>query len=88
MVDFRLLHIGENTEMPTLELPAREGWTWQERVVSGDILEQILKQEHQWLPDLIALTTQGHIDFLDALRGSTTERVLRGVHCPVLAVPA
>jgi nucleotide-binding universal stress UspA family protein len=34
------------------------------------------------------LATQGHMDFLDALRGSTTERVLRGAHCPVLAVPA
>jgi nucleotide-binding universal stress UspA family protein len=87
-VDFRLLHVGEDSEMPTLDLPARGGWSWEERVVSGDVLEQILEHERQWVPDLIALTTQGHIDFLDALRGSTTERVVRGVHCPVLAVPA
>jgi nucleotide-binding universal stress UspA family protein len=33
------------------------------------------------------MSTQGHRDFLDALRGSTTERVLRGVRCAVLAVP-
>jgi nucleotide-binding universal stress UspA family protein len=35
----------------------------------------------------MVLATQGHLDFLDAVRGSTTERVLRNVRCPVLAVP-
>ena len=34
------------------------------------------------------MATQGHLDFLDALRGSTAERVLRGARCAVLAVPA
>ena len=51
-------------------------------------MDQILEEEAHWRPDLMVLATQGHIDFLDALRGSTTERVLRGAHCPVLAVPA
>ncbi len=37
--------------------------------------------------DLIALSTAGRHGFLDALRGSTTERVLRQARCPVLAVP-
>ena len=50
-------------------------------------MDQILEEEAHWRPDLMLLATQGHIDFLDALRGSTTERVLRA-HCPVLAVPA
>jgi nucleotide-binding universal stress UspA family protein len=27
------------------------------------------------------------MNFLDALRGSTTERIVRGAHCAVLAVP-
>jgi nucleotide-binding universal stress UspA family protein len=34
------------------------------------------------------MATAGHADVLDALRGSTTERVLRLARCPVLAVPA
>ena len=51
-------------------------------------VRKVLNAENKWSPDLIAMATQGHMDFLDALRGSTTERVLRGVHCPVLAVPA
>jgi nucleotide-binding universal stress UspA family protein len=38
--------------------------------------------------DLIAMATQGRDGFMDALRGSTTEQVLRATRCPVLAVPA
>jgi nucleotide-binding universal stress UspA family protein len=34
------------------------------------------------------MATDGRDGFLDALRGSFTERVLRGVDCPVLAVPS
>jgi nucleotide-binding universal stress UspA family protein len=86
-VVFRLLHVGTDTGMPTLYLPHRPGWRWEERLVPGDPVERILNEASKWPPDLIVMATQGHMDFLDALRGSTTERVLRGVHCPVLAVP-
>jgi nucleotide-binding universal stress UspA family protein len=37
--------------------------------------------------ELIVMTTQGHRGLADALRGSTTERVIRRARCPVLAVP-
>lgn len=57
-------------------------------MVPGDPVGRILKEAADWSPDLIVMAPQGHMDFLDALRGSTTERILRAVHCPVLAVPA
>ena len=38
--------------------------------------------------NLIVMPTEGRHGVFDALRGSTTERVLRRVRCPVLAVPA
>jgi nucleotide-binding universal stress UspA family protein len=37
--------------------------------------------------DVVAMPTAGHHGILDALRGSTTERVLRHAGCPVLAMP-
>jgi nucleotide-binding universal stress UspA family protein len=37
--------------------------------------------------ELIVMTTRGHRGLADALRGSTTERVMGGARCPVLAVP-
>ena len=87
-VMFKLLHVGTDRGMPSLYLPHRPGWTWEERVVPGDPVERILKEAADWSPDLIVMATQGHLDFLDALRGSTAERVLRGARCAVLAVPA
>jgi nucleotide-binding universal stress UspA family protein len=86
-VRFKLLHVGTEKGMPTLFLPHHPGYQWEERMANGDAVEVILKEAEMWPADLIVFTTQGHMDFLDALRGSTTERVLRGAHCPVLAVP-
>jgi nucleotide-binding universal stress UspA family protein len=87
-VEFRLLHVGKEKQMPALNLPDRPELKFEERVVEGDAVERILQEETEWSPDLMVLTTQGHRDFLDALRGSTTERVVRGARCPVLAIPA
>jgi nucleotide-binding universal stress UspA family protein len=84
--EFRLLHVGAG-KMPVLDLP-RIGWSYKSVLAQGDVVEEILKAEQEWPADLMVLTTQGHLDFLDALRGSTTERVLRGARCPVLAIPA
>jgi nucleotide-binding universal stress UspA family protein len=87
-IEFKLLHAGTERGMPTLYLPHQPHWHWQQRLVPGEAVARILKEETAWSPDLIVMATQGHRDFLDALRGSTTERVLRGARCPVLAVPA
>jgi nucleotide-binding universal stress UspA family protein len=56
-------------------------------VRQGDVVGCILEEDAQWGADLLVLATQGHQGFLDALRGSTTERVVRGARCPVLAIP-
>ncbi len=87
-VVFQLLHIGTEYGMPRLSLPHRPTWRWEENLAHGQPVERILQEARDWQPDLIAMATQGHTDFLDALRGSTTERVLRGAPCPVLTVPA
>jgi nucleotide-binding universal stress UspA family protein len=87
-VQFKLLHVGTERGMPTLFLPHHADYQWIERMVNGDPVDVILKEDRTWSSDLIVFTTQGHRDFLDALRGSTTERVLRGATCAVLAVPA
>jgi nucleotide-binding universal stress UspA family protein len=87
-VEFKLLHVGTDSGMPTLFLPHHAGYQWRDRMVRGDAVEAITRETALWPADLVILATQGHVDFLDVLRGSTTERVLRAVHCPVLAVPA
>ena len=74
--------------MPAVDKPAAEGRHWHERRTDGDVVETIWGQAADLEADLIVMATQGHDGFLDALRGSTTERVLNGADCPLLAVPA
>jgi nucleotide-binding universal stress UspA family protein len=86
--EFRLVHVGSPGRVPLVNPPHWPGWSYDIVVRQGNVVDAILKTEHDWHPDLMVLATQGHLDFVDALRGSTTERVLRGAQCPVLAVPA
>ena len=80
--------MGNPGAAPRIGLTEAAGWSYEIAVRQGEVVDQILEEEARWRPDLMVLTTQGHMDFLDTLRGSTTERVLRGAHCPVLAIPA
>jgi nucleotide-binding universal stress UspA family protein len=79
-----LVHVGHRA--PDLSSATRD----QPPVIlrSGNVVEAILHAAVEFDVDLICMTTAGHNGVLDALRGSTTERVLRDAPCPVLAVPA
>ncbi|MCH9672829.1 MAG: universal stress protein [Gammaproteobacteria bacterium] len=80
-----LLHVG-NT-FPSVDLTAPKGWSWHAMSAQGDVVEAIIRTAGEDNADLIVMATQGHDGFLDALRGSTTDRVVRRAPCPVLAVP-
>ncbi len=54
----------------------------------GNVVESILDVAAEFDVDFIGMPTAGHRGVLDALRGSTTERVIRHAPCPVFAVPA
>ncbi|MEW6126984.1 MAG: universal stress protein [Acidobacteriota bacterium] len=87
-VNFQLLHVGSKATCPNVAVPLQTGWQVQEIIKEGDAVETILDEEEFAYADLLVMATEGHKGFLDALRGSTTERVLRGSQCPLLAVPA
>lgn len=59
----------------------------EQSVKEGDVVDEILTAAGDGEADLIAMSTSGHQGFLDALRGSTSERILRQAPCPVLVVP-
>lgn len=87
-VTLTLVHAGEETGVDTLVLPPRADWSWNQLFGKGDPVEWILAAGAEFDVDLIVMTTKGQDSLLDLLRGSTTERVLRGARCPVLAIPA
>ena len=84
-VEERLLHIGDRP--PELKHHLRPHKMAAVATRKGDVVPSILAAAAEWPPDLIGMATDGHHGFLDALRGSTTERVVRQSPCPVLAVP-
>lgn len=84
-VEIQLLHVG--SEMPALELPESEGWTWHRETRDGDPVEQILAAAREGRADMIVMTSDGRDSWIDAFRGSHTERVVRGAPCPVAAIP-
>ena len=80
-----LLHVGDEREWPAV--PLSEGLQWRKSLRAGSVDQQILGAAAEYNADLIVMATQGHHGFLDAFRGSTTERIVRNAACPVLAVP-
>jgi nucleotide-binding universal stress UspA family protein len=84
----QLLHVGAAMDPAAVQVDPNTWPTVEHDLRSGDVVEQILAAANEGSADMIAMATEGHQGFLDALRGSTTERVLRHAPCPVLAVPS
>lgn len=87
-VALHLFHVGEQGDMPAPQTPDSPVFEVTRTARSGQVVDEILAAARACRADMIAMATAGHHGFLDALRGSTTERVLRHAPCPVLAVPA
>lgn len=83
-----LLHAGKAEQMPAVQTPEIPGWVWKREVQEGNPAEVILRTAGETAADLILMTTDGPDGFLDALRGTTSELVLRQVRCPVATLPA
>lgn len=84
--EFHFLHVGSSSTLPALPHHAPNGVQFHTHILDGEVVPTILNKSKELQADLVAMTTEGHHGFLDALRGSTTERVLRQVECPLWTV--
>jgi nucleotide-binding universal stress UspA family protein len=84
-VEIVLLHVNGGA-MPQVNRPESQACVWKEIRREGDVVATILDASRE--ADLIVMPTEGRQGVVDAMRGSVTERVVRGAPCPVLAVPA
>ncbi|MDX1927286.1 MAG: universal stress protein, partial [Pirellulaceae bacterium] len=82
-----LLHVGPSDTMPFVQHPLNSGWTWNRVRLEGERTEAIVKYAKETDAKLVVMTTDGPDRFLDGLRGTTSERILRKIHCPVAVVP-
>ncbi len=84
---FIVLHVGTPNTMPALRYPEVDGWTWQKDLRGGEVIDGIVKSAKEHEADLIVMSTDGRNGFLDGIRGSHSERVLRYGVAPLLTVP-
>jgi nucleotide-binding universal stress UspA family protein len=78
------LHIGDGPpKLP--ELPTDPAWSWEPVQRHGDVVGEIVATARN--ADLVIMPTDGRDGPFDVFRGSHTERVVREIDCPLLAVP-
>jgi nucleotide-binding universal stress UspA family protein len=85
--EFTLLHVGRPGSAPVVTTPRLAGWRWHKLTQPGDVIAEIAGAARTTKAGLIVMATDGRSGFLDALRGSHSERVLHAAPCPVLAIP-
>jgi nucleotide-binding universal stress UspA family protein len=73
--------------MPALRFLETDGWTWQKELRSGEVIDGIVQAAKDFEADLIIMATDGRNGFLDGLRGSHSERILRYGVAPLLTIP-
>jgi nucleotide-binding universal stress UspA family protein len=84
---FTLMHVGASDTMPRFRCPEVPGWEWKKELRTGDVIQTIVNAANDLEADLIVMSTDGRNGFLDGLRGSHSERVLRHGAAPLLTIP-
>jgi nucleotide-binding universal stress UspA family protein len=84
---FTLMHVGTSETMPAVRCPEVPGWNWAKDLRTGEVIQSIVGAARDLSADLIVMSTDGRNEFLDSLRGSHSERVLRQGAAPLLTVP-
>ena len=79
------LHVGEKPLQA--KAPRVPGWDWRRLHRKGNTIDVIIETAQEKEADLIVMTTDGPDGFLDGLRGTTSERVLRKARCPIANLP-
>ena len=84
---FIVMHVGTANTMPACRYPEIPGWTWEKETRSGEVIGSIVKAARDHQVGLIVMATDGRNGFLDGIRGSHSERVLRHGAAPLITVP-
>jgi nucleotide-binding universal stress UspA family protein len=82
-----LLHVGPESKFPVVDVPNGR-WNIVRVAREGNPVSEILATAEECMANLLIMVTEGSHGYLDILRGTTTEQVLRQAPCPVLSVSA
>ncbi len=85
--EFATFHVGlGHPALELMQVPA--GARLHHWRAEGGVVESIATTAFTWSADLVIVVTEGRQNFLDALRGSTVERLMGATPKPLLIVPA
>jgi len=84
---FTIVHVGQPDTMPTFRCPEVPGWEWRKELRSGEVIQTIDDAARDVDAELIVMATDGRNGFLDGLRGSHSERLIRHGAAPMVTVP-
>lgn len=87
-VEVTLLHIGDGTDAPALQVPDTTFCRFTSELRQGKVADGIIASATERHVDLIVMVTRGHNSLIDAVLGSNTQQVLRRSPCVLLAIPA
>lgn len=82
------LYVGDENDAPEIGDSPDPAWDTEMIIKQGDPADQIIETADEISADMVLMITEGRHGFVDALRGSVSERVLKRVNCPLLSVPA
>lgn len=82
------IYVGQSHDFPGGRCPeAPPGWVWEQKVVAGQPVAELMKFAEEWRPQLAVMASQGQDSWRDRWFGSTLEQLLGKLHCPILVVP-
>jgi nucleotide-binding universal stress UspA family protein len=88
-VEIQAVHCGET--FPRVSPEARAGLSWEQHLLprgAASVSAAITEAAGQAGADLIVMATKGRSSLAQRFTGSTTEQVVHGASCPVLAIAA
>lgn len=86
-LDIHLLRIGDDDILDAIQTPRRQGWRWHKERREGKVIDEIINTCEELRCDLVVMASRGQDGFFDIFRGSQTQRVIRAMSRPLLAVP-
>lgn len=86
-LDLYLLRVGEDEVPDALLTPEGPDWRWHRVSRPGKPVEGIVSVCDELDCDLVVMASRGQDGFLDVLRGTRTQQVMRQVSCALLAIP-
>lgn len=86
-IDIHLLRVGDDEVPDHLLTPEGPGWRWHRHGRAGKPVDGIVATCRELNCDLVVMASRGQDGFMDLIRGTQTQQVMRKVEAGLLIIP-